>query len=105
MDFKEAEYYRKLTLNSDINYFFVLKQYNKANKMLSDLWGRNERDSQTENYNLYLYNIKYYYSPLIDYWECLRDFYRLVLDGNLNRKDANEVLRSITPPYYTSPIY
>jgi len=106
MNYKEAEYYRELMLNSDINYFLVIEKYNKANKILSDLWSRNERDSQTQDYNLYLYNIKYYYSPLIDYWECLKDFYGLVLDGIfLNRKEANNIACSITRPYYTSPIY
>lgn len=106
MDSKRAEYYRELMLNSDINYFGVIEKYNKVDKILSDLWSRNERDSQTLNHELYSYNIKYYYGPLIDYWECLRDFYGLVLDGNfLSRKEANEVGRSITRPYYTSPIY
>ncbi len=104
----EAQRCKYLTDNTDINYFEIIEKYNKVDKRLHNLGNANERDSQIQEYNLYLYNHKYFYSPLIEYWQLMRDFYNLVLSGYFpSKKEANVVKDSINciRPYYTSPIY
>jgi hypothetical protein len=65
-------------MDTPINYKNVSDNYNWYQKRLNSLWSYNEMESQTyEKYEHYLYNIKYFYSPWIDYYTTKRDILEL----------------------------
>ena len=61
-------------MNTPINYKKISDAYNWYQEKLNSLWSYNEMESQTyEKYENYLYNIKYFYSPWIDYYTTKSD--------------------------------
>lgn len=91
-------------MNTPINYKKISDAYNWYQKRLNSLWSYNEMESQTyEKYENHLYNIKYFYSPWIDYYTTKSDILEIALNGHYKSlEDLCKDYYMIDKPYNTS---